>query len=118
MNKIILEQLKKVTVTKLEYSENDTSIFIPKTIKILNSSLNKGDYYIIKLFNSVTNPSENSVLASNWNAGKIPKYEIYTAEIIDNIGNMVKINGVANEDYTDNFYGWLPTDGFEVLKKL
>ena len=35
MNKIILEQLKKVTVTKLEYSENDTSIFIPKTIKIL-----------------------------------------------------------------------------------
>ena len=118
MNKLIKQQLEKVTVTKIKYSDNDTEIFIPKTIKILNSSMSKGEYYIIKLFDNVTHPSENSVLASNWNNGKIPKHDIYTAEVVDNIGNMIKINGVANEDLDDNFYGYLPFDGFEIIKKL
>jgi len=118
MNKIILDQLNKVSVTKLTYNEGDTEIFIPKTIKVLNSSLNKGEYYIIKLFDNITNPSENSVLASNWNGGKIPKHDTYIIEVLDNIGNMIKINGVANEDPSDNFFGYIPTDGFEVIKKL
>ncbi len=118
MNQIIKDQLNKVSVTKLNYNENDAEIFIPKTIKILNSSLNKGEYYIIKLFDNITHPSDNSVLASNWNNGKIPQHEMYIAEVLDNIGNMIKINGVANEDPTDNFFGYIPTDGFEVVKKL
>ena len=118
MNKIIKDQLDKVSTTKLNYKETDTEIFIPKTIKILTTSLSKGEYYIIKLYNNITNPSENSTLASNWNSGKIPQHDMYIAEVIDNIGNMIKINGVASEDPTDNFYGYLPTDGFEVVKKL
>ena len=118
MNKQIIDQLKRVSVTKVEFSDTDTEIFIPRTIKILNTSLNKGEYYIIQLFNSVTHPSENSTLASNWNGGRIPKHDMYIAEIIDKKGNMLQINGVANEDPMDNFYGWVPVDGFEVIKKL
>ena len=118
MNNIILNQLNSVTTTKVSFSPDDTSIFIPKTIKILNSSLSKGEYYIIKLFNSITYPAESSTLASNWNGGYVPKHDMYTVEILNNTGNMIQINGVANEDPTDNFYGWLPQDGFEVVKKL
>ena len=118
MNKIIRDQLNRVTTTKIEYNENDTYIFIPKTIRILNSSLEKGRYYIISLFDSILYPSESSTLASNWNKGYIPKHRIYTVEILDNIAGMVHIDGVANDELTDNFYGWLPYDGFEVIKKL
>ena len=118
MNSIIKNELNKVTVTKINYKDTDTEIFIPKTIKVLNSSLKKGEYYLIKLYSSVTNPAESSVLASNWNSGEIPKHEVYIAEIIDNIGNMIKVNSVASEDITYNFYGWLPYDGFEVIKKI
>ena len=118
MNKLIKQQLEQVTVTKIKYSDTDTEIFIPKTIKVLNSSVAKGEYYIIKLLDNVIHPAENSVLASNWNNGKVPNYDMYTVEILDNIGNMIKINGVANIDPTDNFYGYLPIDGFEIVKKL
>ena len=31
---------------------------------------------------------------------------------------MIQINGVATEDPTDNFYGWIPIDSFEIIKKL
>ena len=117
MNNIIKQQLLNVTVTNIEFNDDTTYIFIPKTIKILNSSLKKGEYYMLKLFDNVTHPSSSSTLASNWNNGIIPKYDLYTVEILDNMGKMIKVNGVANMDPTDNFYGWLPYDGFEVINK-
>lgn len=117
MNKIIKEQLKKVTATNIQFTDDTQNIFIPKTIKIINSSLKKGDVYLIHLFDSVANPSSSSTLASNWNAGKVPKNDTYIAEIINNMSKMIKVNGVSVVDDTDNFYGWLPYDGFEVLEK-
>ena len=118
MNNIIRQQLQNVSVTHIEFDDESTRIFIPKTIKILGSSLKKGEYYMLKLYENVTHPSENSTLASNWNNGVIPKHDMYTVEILDNMGKMIKVNGVANVDPTDNFYGWLPYSGFEVINKL
>lgn len=118
MNKLIKQQLENVSVTNIDFDDNSTYIFIPKTIKILNSSLKKGEYYVLKLYDSITHPAPSSTLASNWNGGVIPEYDMYIAEIIDNMGKMIKINGVANVNPKSNFYGWLPFDGFEVVSKL
>ena len=117
MNSIIKDQLAKVTATELNFDEKTTSIFIPKTLKITGASLKKGAVYRVKFLESVTNPSQGSTLASNWNAGKVPKHSEYLAEVIDKLGNMIKFNGVAIEDQTDNFYGWAPIDCFEVISK-
>ena len=117
MNKIIAEQLRKVTATTLSFDENTKSLFIPKTLKITGASLKKGKVYRIKFEDFIVNPPQNSTLASNWNAGKIPKHKEYFAEVIDKVGNMIKFNGVAVEDQTDNFYGWIPDEGFEVLNE-
>ena len=117
MNKILVNELKKVTATEINFSESDTKIFIPRSIKILNSSLKVGSVYRIKLKDFITNPSEGSTLAANWNNGLIPKYQEYLVEVLDFMVNMIKVNGVATNDNSNQFIGWLPLDGFETLAK-
>ena len=117
MKKIIADELKKVSVTKIEFDDNTTSIFIPKTLKILNTSVKQGEVYRIRLEECITNPYQSSTLASNWNNGVIPKHNEYIAEIVTKMANMIKVNGVAVDDYNDHFCGWLPTEGFEILNK-
>ena len=118
MKKILFNELNKVTSTKLEFNKDSTEIFIPKTIKILNSALKKGSVYTIELADFIVMPGVNSTLASNWNGGVVPKHKQYIVEIVDNMSKMIKVNGVAVEDNTDQFYGWLPSEGFEVINKL
>jgi len=115
MNNIIYNQLCKVKATQIEFDRNTTELIIPKTIKIQNAALKVGKVYDIKLKPSITNPID-STLADNWNQGRVPKYSKYTVEIESNIGNMIKVNGVAIEDHSSQFIGYLPHDSFEVIK--
>lgn len=117
MNKILYNELKKVTATNITFDENTKELFIPKTLMISNKSLHKDQAYKIKLEPFVTNPYQGSTLASNWNSGIIPKHDEYLVEIIDKMANMIKVNGVAVEDNTDTFFGWLPDDSFTVISK-
>ena len=117
MNKILYNELKKVTATEIKFSEEDTKIFIPRSIKILNSSLKVGHVYKIKLHDFITSPIDGSTLASNWNSGVIPSYQEYLVEIVDFMANMIKVNGVAVENNSSQFVGWLPIDGFETISK-
>lgn len=117
MNKILYNELKKVTSTKIDFSEDDLKIFIPRSIKILNSSLKVGSVYTIKLNDTITDPFSGSTLASNWNRGIIPKHKEYIVEILEGMANMIKVNGVATEDNQDQFIGWLPLDGFETISR-
>ena len=117
MNNIIRDELKKVTATEINFSDNDTKIFIPRSIKILNSSLKKNLIYRIKLNPSIIDSFSGSTLASNWNKGVIPKYDEYLVEIQDVMANMIKVNGVAVKDNSSQFVGWLPIDGFETLSR-
>ena len=117
MNKIIKEQLSKVTSVVLDIKEDVYHYVIPKATKFINSALKQDQCYLIEIKDFILNPDENSTLASNWNAGKTPKNKFYNAEVITKMGNMIKFNCVAVEDPSDNFYGWLPVDSFTVIKK-
>ena len=105
MNKLIKEQLKKVTSVMLDVKDDVTHFIIPRATKFINSALKQDQCYLIEIKDSVLHPDENSTLASNWNAGKIPKNKFYNAEVITKMGNMIKFNCVAIEDSSDNFYG-------------
>lgn len=122
MNKVIKDQLSKVRSTTINYDNNSTDIFIPKMTRVIPQALNVGDIYLIKVDDSVIHPASNSTLASNWNAGNIPKYSIYQAELVDKMGKMYKFNGIAVEDgkplYSENWFGWFPENGFYVINKL
>ena len=122
MNKVIKDQLSKVKSTELKYDDDTTEIIIPKVTRVTSSLLSVGNMYLIKVNDNVLHPSSNSTLASNWNAGKVPKYSMYQAELIDKMNNMYKFNGVAIENdepiYSEGWFGWFPDNGFEVIKKL
>ena len=115
MNNILYNQLSQVKATKIEFDENTTKHFIPKTIRIQNAALQVGHIYDIKLKPSIINPID-STLADNWNQGRVPEYSSYTVEVESNIGNMIKINGVAIENHSSHFIGYIPSDSFEVIK--
>ena len=118
MNSLLYNELKKVTAAELDFNENTTHLFIPKTIKISNKSLQQGAIYKISLSEAITNPSSSSTLAANWNAGKVPQHKEYLVEILDRMATMIKVNGIAVEDQADNFYGWVPVDSIKILEKI
>ncbi len=117
MNKIIENQLSQVKIANIEYGDQGV-IYIPKTVKS-NYNLKVGEIHVIEINDEILNPPESSLLVSNWNSGKIPKYKKYQVEILDIVHRMVKINGVAIIDncleYSENFYGWLPIDSFKII---
>ena len=122
MNKIIKEQLEKVTSTVLDIKENVHHYVIPKTTKFINSVLKEDQCYLIELDDWLLNENSNSTLASNWNGGRYPTHKTYKAEVITKLGNMTKFNGIAvdgdKELLTESFFGWLPNDSFKVIKKV
>lgn len=116
MNTIIYNQLNNVKATKIEFNLDSTEIYIPKTVKVAKQTLQVGKIYDIKLKPTIFNQGADSTWADNWNQGKMPQYSEYMVEIESNIGNMIKVNGVAIEDISSHFIGYLPHDSFEVTK--
>ena len=119
MNKIIKEQLKRITKAKVEFDDSTTHILIKKDVKI---SPEIGKSYLIHLHNSITHPNETSVLACNWNHNIVPKSDYYVCTIIQKMGNMIKINGQSfnNISYSFNedvFNGWLPLNEIDILER-
>lgn len=121
MNKIVKEQLQKVVTAKIPpFDDNTTFISIKKyeEVKIV-----EGEYYLIEISAGVLNPTANSLLASNWNQGSIPKHTHYKCEVIRVLGQMIKITGLAynintNTDLNEMWSGWVPLDGIEIIQKL
>lgn len=121
MNKIVKEQLKKCETARLpNFDDNTTHLLIKKYEPI---SVVANCYYLIEISAGVLNPTANSLLASNWNNGSIPKYNHYKCEINRVVGTMIKVTGLAfdintNSDINEMWSGWLPLDGINIIKKL
>ncbi len=109
-----LGKLKYASVTKL----NDEHYIINKATKL---HLEIDRCYLIRLGDSVYNP--NTILSSNWNGGRIPRGRFYQVHVDTIMSNMVKITGVGYMDancsiFADNWFGWLPIEDVEVIRKL
>lgn len=117
MNKIIRDQLNKVTSVKLDFDDNTTELYIPKVEKISNSSLKIGNVYKIELSDKLLYPSSTSTFSSNWNKGLVPKNKIYLVEIIDIMSGYIKCNGVAANDNSDSWFGWFPLNDITILSR-
>ena len=122
MNKIIEEQLRKCRVAVVpEFTDTATHIYINKVNVILPTNMLYNRVYLIKIKDSVR---LNDALAFNWNGGRKPMCTYYKAEKVSEIGNMIKLNGVAVDDktgdyiYNQPFYGYLPNDGFEIIEEV
>lgn len=118
MNKIIKQQLQKVTVANLGvYDDKTTVINIPQCKQ---DKFEVNHCYTIKLDSTLLNPMYNPVLVSNWNQGSYPRCDCLRVNVIKVVGRMINVNGVGfdfNSHQVLNYVwsGWLPT---ELVKQI
>ena len=122
MNSIIKDQLNKCKVAKIpSFEDSATYIYIPKVNYIQTTNMLPNHAYLVKIKPNIKN---NDTIAFNWNNGVKPLYNYYRAEKVGEVGNMIKLNGIAfNVDtgesiFTQPFYGYLPVDGFEIIEEV
>ena len=80
MNVITKKELSKVKLADL--SNFDKSALVYSIPKYTEFHYEQNKCYLIKLNNSITNPSQDSTLASNYNNGKIPEYSYYYVDVL------------------------------------
>ena len=93
MNKIIKEQLDNVLNVNINYSDSDTTIFIPKLKSIQSNNLVLNNIYLV-LFDKNVQDKESS-LCSNWNRGRVPSQLKYKCEVLQKMGKVYQLNGSA-----------------------
>ena len=118
MNEQIKKQLQKVKTVNISFDDSTTHIFIPKVDKIEPTAMIQGKIYEINIKDHIIKPTSNATLASNWNGGKSPTVNNYYAEFVSSMSNMYKFNCTAVGDPSNDFFGWLPSDGFEIVKEV
>lgn len=117
MSERLERELKRVKFAKIE-KLNETTYIVRKETGI---RLEENNCYLIRLNDSIFDP--NNILTSNWNNGKIPSSRYYQIDIDKIMGDMIRISGVGfdTEDclvMKDNWWGWLPKNEIEIIKKL
>ena len=121
MNRLIREQLNKISVANIpEFDDNTKEIFIPK---FNQDKYIVGMYYTICLDDSLLIEDSSSVLASNWNNNSFPKSKYMKVEIIKTLGKMINVNGVGYDyiNHTNMNYiwsGWLPVQQIKKIEVL
>lgn len=121
MNKLIKNELNKVSVADLSNFNKERNEFIIPRIKTIR--LEENSYYIIKLDSSLLSRDDMSTLSSNWNQGSIPPHKYLKVDVSKVLGKMVKVNAIAydyekQQDLDTMWSGWLPVAQIEVITKL
>lgn len=120
MNKLIEKELKNISVAILpEYDNNTTEIFISKGTRSADYlSFEKGRYYKIELNDILLNPEKESlILHVQWNNNIIPKDKFMNVEVLEKMGNMIKVSGTGVNS-VNSWSGWLPIDCVKILNLL
>ena len=123
MDKYVKESLKKVKKAKLpKYNDKTLHLIISKLNNVIKTfELNK--CYLIKVEPYIVNPYEGFTLHDNWNKGTHPLNEFMKIEVIQIMGNMIKVNSVGynnieNKDTNNVWVGWLPIKSTHIIEEL
>lgn len=117
MSKRLERELHRVKFAKIE-KVNDNTYVVRREQEI---RLLEDNCYLIKLKDSIFDP--NNILTTNWNNGNIPSSRYYQVDINKIMGDMIRVSGIGYEDDSctkikDNWWGWLPKNEIEIIKKL
>lgn len=120
MSKIIQQQLKKLTVAKIDSYDALKHTYL---FKQHQSMIFKVDAcYILKLDDLLLNATSNELLVSNWNNGNYPKHKYMRAQVTKKVGNMLYLCGVycdENKNNLNEFWnGWLPDEQLEIVEEV
>lgn len=112
MNPFIKKQLLKCKNVKVNFSDDDTEIFIEKTNKVDASNLKVGSSYEFIVNEYESNPYLDDV--NNYRKMNIGHYY---GDLISIYKDIIKVNAVSIED-GNRFIGWLPINAVDIIQKI
>lgn len=116
IRQFVLDQLARCTfATPISFDEKTNTFVIPKYSKPVFSI---GKCYLIEIPNHLL--SQDALLASNWNNGRVPPAAYLKAFVSKTMGKMIYVDSVVynielNKDTTDLWSGWLPCEEIKQL---
>lgn len=122
MNKLIKSQLEKVSRLKLPKLTDDVVfISIKKTDLRLPPRFEVDKYFVIQLDPDLL--SIDSTLASQWNGKSVPPSNYMLIIVLQILGRMIKVEGVAynpvtGENEKEPWTGWLPVSQVKIELEL
>ena len=120
MNQLIKNELDKVNVALIPaYNEDTLTLLIPKGSREVDKiKFEKGKYYTIEIADRLLRSDDELLnLHIQWNNGIVPKDKYMNIEVIDIMGNMVKVTGTGHGTI-NAWTGWLPINSVEICKLL
>lgn len=124
MNPLIESQLKKCKRCEIPpYDESTLVLEIPKNSIKKELGFEVNNCYLIEIADYVLNPPPGFALAQNWNGGTNPPSKHMNVCCIQNMGKMVKVDGISfnieNEIPGDSAWtGWLPLAAVKILREI
>ena len=118
MREYVKELLKQCKYADLSNGDEEKGLYvIPMYSK---PTFDVGCTYLIRLPKDIVG-NRQSVLASNWNHGTAPGYEVMKAYVSKELGSMIYVDSVGvidGKDADELWSGWLPAKEITQLKKL
>ena len=124
MNPIVKRELLNCRVAEIpEFSEDDSTLYIPKSAGIRANIYQIHKCYLVELEDYILNPPPDFTLSSNWNKGSIHPSKYMKVEIAQVMGKMVRIMGcgyniTTKTDMNTMWEGWVPQKGMKLIQQL
>lgn len=123
MNKIVQRELEKIRAN-IDYNDNTTYIYIPKSGQLSAVDLQVDHNYNIYVEDYILHEPSNFSLSTNWNKGVVPSSKYLNICVISKMKDMICVDGcgwdnINNVVKADCYTGlWLPQSSIHVVKEI
>lgn len=122
-NKIVEQQLKKVTLADLSNCQEKDDCYVYYINKHTEEVLEVDKCYLVKVDLKKLNSDDYSFLV-NYNKHKVcPEYEYLKIDVMKKLATMFQVNGIYydydnKKDLSSSWSGWLPQDVIKIISRL
>lgn len=123
MNKIVQRELEKIRAN-IDYNDNTTYIYIPKSGQLSSVDLQVDHNYNIYVEDYILKEPSNFSLSTNWNNGVVPISKYMNICVLQRLSNMVQVDAcgydvISQRTKSDSYMGlWLPVESIHIIKEI
>lgn len=122
-NKIIEQQLKKVTTADLSNCEEKDDCYVYTIKKHVDALLEVDSCYLVKVNIKKLKSDDYSYLVNFNKVNICPEHEYMKIDVLKKMATMFQVNGIYYDDVNKkdldaSWSGWLPQDVIQIISKL